>query len=107
MITKLQYCDEIVSIAKKALAESSATGRDVSEVIHKTVDGHSWIIYCRHNLAVLQYSDHESAAEDFGGGLEEVLRSRGVSGLLTYLACAAMIRDVEEAAFNLEDEEEG
>ena len=110
-ITQSTYYREIEDLARQCRTEARERGRDLSEVIQEVVDGHSWIIYNRHTLAVLQYTDHEDAAED---ALEEVRRgvrladffARGVSGLLTYLACAAMIRDVEEAAADLEDEEE-
>ena len=105
IITQSTYYREITDLAKQCRAEAREYGRDVSEVIHETVDGHSWIIYTRHNLAVLQYSDHEDAAEEMGG-LEDVLRSGGVSGLLTYLACAAMMADVDAAVAEIAEEME-
>lgn len=97
------YRQEIESLARQCVEEARDYKCDLSTVIHETVDGHQWIIYNRYNLAVLQCTDNEDAAEEMGG-LSSVLRERGVSGLLAYLACAAMIRDVEDRAAALAEE---
>lgn len=105
VLTQESYSREIENLAKECREEAREYKRDISEVIHETVDGHHWVIWAQFNLPVLQFSDNPEAAAELGG-LEEVLRSRGISGLLAYLACAAMIRDVEDAAAMLEDEDE-
>jgi hypothetical protein len=103
-IDGMTYRNEIRDLATEAVQESREQERDVQDIIHEVVDGHQWIIYYSYNLSVLQHTDHCDAAAEIGG-LEDILRSRGVQGLMSYLACAAMIEDVSAYAYRLEAEE--
>jgi hypothetical protein len=106
MFSRDDYMNEIERLARDAREEARDHGRDLDEVIHECVDAHEWIIYMRHNAAVLASSDNAEAGAEFGGDLSSILRKRGVSGLLAVLACAAMMADVRDAASDLEDEDE-
>lgn len=105
ILTQDAYTREIEDLAKQCIEHAREHEEELSTVIHETVDGHHWVIWSRFHAPVLQFSDNPEAAGEFGG-LEEVLRSRGISGLFMLLARAAMIRDVEDAAGMLMDEED-
>jgi hypothetical protein len=100
MITLSDYQDEIASLAKDASEEAREHNRDLCEVIHETVDGHQWVIYSRFAPFVLALSKSSEAGAEYGD-LSEIVRKHGVDGLMSYLACAAMIQDVEQAAGDL------
>jgi hypothetical protein len=106
MFTRDDYQHEVERLARDAHEEARDHGRDLDVVIHETVDGHEWVIYTRFNASVLASSNNAEAGAEFGGDLAGILRTRGVSGLLAVLACAAMMQDVREVAADLEDEDE-
>lgn len=111
-ITQAQYWTEVQSLAANIVSEAAKQSdcntvdtfdRDtVQETIHDTllatIDDHQWVIYYAYNLDVLQYSDNPNyLVEEFGADdAAEVLRSSGLSGLHTALACWALYADVME-----------
>jgi len=105
MINLSDYRDEIEGLARDARIEAREYNREIADVIHEMVDGHSWIIYSKHHPFVLGHSENADAGSEYGD-LNNVLRTRGAEGLLGFMACAAMIADVEQAALRLEDEDE-
>ena len=39
-------------------------GSDCHDIIHEVCDGHQWIIYYHHNLAVMEHTDNGAALMD-------------------------------------------
>lgn len=101
---KSDYLAEVQSIAEQCASEAREDERDVSDVVHETVDGHGLIIYTRRNFDVLTYSDNADAYWDQGmGGLED---AGCVSKALSTLAYCALSQDVMEAIGELDDPED-
>jgi len=99
-ITNSEYYEECNRIAKDAVAETldddGRPDRDAaSDRVWEEVDGHAWIIWTSRNLEVLGITRNGDAAEEMGG-LDGILKDKGISGLHAVLAFCAMRRDVEE-----------
>jgi hypothetical protein len=104
--TQFDYTKEIEGLASNLVAEAMQTVEsdnngeldsfeDAKEaadelindsLLHETIDGHQWVIYCGYNLDVLKYSDNPDYMIDNLGGESEILASQGLSGLHTALA---------------------
>ena len=65
-------------------------------LLHETIDEHEWIIYYSYNLPILQESANSDYMVDNIGGLEESLKSGGLSGLHQALAFWAFYGDVSD-----------
>ena len=65
-------------------------------LLHETIDGHELIIYTANHLPILQFSHNDEYMVDNIGGLEETLKSGGLSGLHQALAFWAFYADVQE-----------
>ena len=114
---EFDYTKQIEAIARdlvKEAMEQSDNDRDDAEelindsLLHETIDGHQWVIYCSYNLSVLQYSRNDDYMIDNLGeeSAVEALKSGGLSGLHTALAYWAMYADVQEALESAFDEYE-
>lgn len=102
-LTAADYWNEIESIAREVTKEAREYNRDVCDVLHETIDGHRWIIYCRFNAYVLLHSDHDSAMWD--EGLEDGISSH--DEYMTRAAYCAMVADVQaHEDYDAEPEEE-
>jgi len=78
-------------------------------LLHETIDGHQWVIYCAYNLPVLQYSRNAEYADEQGLIGEHPLEN-GLNSFHTTLAYWAMYADVQEqleSALDKWDEEQG
>ena len=95
-MTYREYHDEILAIAKEAIAR----GEDErSDYIHETIDGHELIIYTNRNLLVLQHTDNLHEADDC---LDDST-ARSVTDSLTSFAYFAMYADVWDKVHAIED----
>ena len=65
-------------------------------LLHETVDQSEFAIYNHYHLPVLQYSANDDYMIENLGGLEDTLKSGGLSGLHQALAFWAMYADVQE-----------
>ena len=109
-----QQIDAIANDLVREAMEQSDNDRDAAEelindsLLHETIDGHQWVIYCAHNLSVLQYSHNDEYMLDNLGedSAVEALKSGGLAGLHTALAYWAMYADVQEQLESALDEYE-
>jgi len=101
-LTASEYRDEINSLAETIRDEAAEYSREISEVMHETIDGHMWVIYTAYHYEVLSLSENDGAAADFG------VNSLVVDGELNtaLLAFCAIEADVYEAISELPDLEE-
>ena len=101
----MEYRAEVEAIAKDIIdaylrREGRASLRDetvpyeIYDAVYEQVDGHRWIIYCSHNMGVIENSNNADAIEDLGIKLDT---SRGWRNILTQIAFWAMLTDIEEA----------
>ena len=91
-MTEKEYWSEIKILAESVTAEAKEYGREISEVLWETIDGHEWVVYTAHNFKVLAISPSDAAyIENFG---PEGIVKDGVlnTAALTY---AAMEQDVQ------------
>lgn len=104
-VLRQEYWEAVRQIARDSIHEARESGRDVSDVVHEAVDSSYWVIYTHANLQVLRFTENDEAAADIGG-LDEILRDRGVSGLYQILAFYALRADVEEQISRMDGEDE-
>ena len=103
MLTSAEYWDEIESLAVEITREAREDNRDIHDVLHETIDGHQWVIYCRFNAWVLAHSSNESAMWD--EGLQDGITSH--DEYMTRAAYCAMLADVcGHEAFDAEEEDD-
>ena len=106
-ITSSQYWVEVealaTQIAQDAMSQCDNNRDDAEELItdsllHETIDGHQWIIYCAYNLDVYQYSNNSDYYIDNFGGDDAayVLKEKRLDGLHQALAFWALYADVQE-----------
>jgi hypothetical protein len=102
-LTSFSYTEEIESIAKELIVEAMAqTDNDKDSALDlindtlawEVVDGHQWVIYYAYNLDVLKLSENPNYFEETIGGADDVLKTKGLSGLLSAMAFYAMYADV-------------
>jgi hypothetical protein len=93
--SRLEYRMEIQEIANSVAAEAEGDIDTARDLAHEAVDGHTWIIYNRFHTEILAYTDNENAIEGMGGGLDDIFKRSGVSGVLQTIAFCAMLADVE------------
>ena len=87
-----EYWTEIIALAKSVRREAAENGRDVSDVLHETLDGHEYVIYTAQARDVITHSDNADAIfEDFGK-----LSVESWEELFPRAAYCAMERDVRE-----------
>ena len=97
MITADEYCMEIQEIAYEAIVQVRDYGRDLDEVIWEFVHAHAWIVCFRNNLGVMMHTNNGNAADDIGG-VEKIVRKRGVNCMAAFIASCAMMADIRQAA---------
>lgn len=119
-ITQSQYWNEVECLASHIVSESAdQAGCNTADtfdrdsiyeaihdtVLHETIDGHQWVIYCAYNLNVLQYSDNSEYMIDEIGveSAGSVLKESGLSGLHAALAFWALYADVSESISDVLD----
>lgn len=105
-ITSSQYWTEVEALANmiavNAMQSCDNDRSDAEDLIndsllHETIDGHEWIIYCAYNLDVIQHSDNEDYyIDEFGiENAGEELKNRGLSGLHAAIAFWCLYADVQ------------
>ncbi len=67
-ITYQQYWQEIQAVAQSVTEEAREYGREISEVLHETIDGHQWVIYTAYNYDVAKQSPNDDAWQEVYGG---------------------------------------
>jgi len=111
-----EYWTEVRDIAKTLIEEAMAEmDNDVDEAIelindtllHETIDGHQWVIYCSYNLDVIQHSDNaDYYSDNFGAEqLAASLEEGGLSTLHCHIAFWALYADVQDAIATYDFEE--
>ena len=66
-MTRKEYETEIDELARTIVSEAREYSRDLSEVIHETVDGHEYVIYYAEARDVVSHPTNRDALfEDFG-----------------------------------------
>ncbi len=65
-ISSREYWTEIAAIAAEVTREARAYERDISDVLHETIDGHQWVIYTAYNFDVAKLSPNSDAWEEWG-----------------------------------------
>ena len=94
-ITRQEYQKEVQELAESIKTECREYGRDVSDALHETIDGHQWVIYTYFNFQVLQHSENDGyALENFG--TDCALTESGALNTAA-LAYGALYGDVSEA----------
>ena len=86
--SQAEYWDTVSLIAKEAFEEHGDDQGEADDYIHESVDGNHWIIYTYAQYKVLQYTDNDSAYEEYGD------LPRDWSKALTLVAFCAMKADV-------------
>lgn len=99
-LTRDSYFNEVRSIAAscvdETLNEDGSPDEDAArERVWETIGSNAYIIWTRHHLDVLKYSDNEDAIEDIGG-MDSILKEKGLDGLHAAMAFCAMERDVQD-----------
>lgn len=61
-----EYWDTVSVIAKEAFEEHGDDTGAAGDFIHESVDGNYWVIYYHANYKVMQYTDNDSAFEEYG-----------------------------------------
>lgn len=89
-LTLSEYSKEISELAESIAKEAREEGRDVSDVLHETIDGHQWVIYTAYHFDVLKHSKNDGAYfEEYG---ELTLKALDLAQIV-YAAMAADVRD--------------
>lgn len=91
-ITQSQYWREVTSLAKQIAKEAKAEDRDITDVLHETIDGHQWVIYTWAYPWVLMHSRSEDALFDQMGPTE----ATGYSQIMQLMTFYALYQDVAE-----------
>jgi hypothetical protein len=91
--TSAEYWAEIESLAKQVTEEAREHNRDISDVLHETIDGHSWVIYYHNTWAVCFHSPHRNDFFDDFGAADGV---ESLEEILGKCAFWALYRDVSE-----------
>jgi len=102
-MSRKEYFDEVRSLAAQCVEEAREYGRELSEVVWETIDGHEWVIYTAYNYDVLRHSDNSGAYCDNYG--DDGLTTDGQLAT-DKLAYAALEADVMEHALPLMEEDE-
>jgi len=95
-----EYWDTVNFIAEEAFKECKDNESDAYEYIHESVDGSYWIIYYHANYKVMQYTDNDSAYEDYGD------LPKDWNTATTFVAFCAMKADVMDKYQGLLDDYE-
>lgn len=98
-ITLAEYTAEVASIAAEVAKEAIEYNREISDVLHETIDGHQWVIYNAYHFRILQHSRNDEAYFQEYGPIE----GGSLSDITTKLAFAAFYADVSEALPETED----
>ncbi len=101
-IDSATYAQEVQDLARQIRKDAREYRRDIEDVLHEAIDCHTWVIYTRKAIQVMQHTDNEDAIEDYG----EISMEGGWSGLVSRAAYAALAADVRDAIAELGDEEE-
>ena len=104
-ITQLEYDTEIERIAREALTAEREYGQDARDAAWEIVDEHPWVIYKEYaaRIPVLSYS--------LGGGildntnLNARYRDGGLPAVLSLVAFACMLDDVQAQIDALREDE--
>jgi hypothetical protein len=91
--TEHDYWREIESLARQVTSEAREHNRDISDVLHETIDGHSWVIYCHNTWAVCWHSSNHNAFFDAFGAADGI---ESLEDILGRCAFWALYRDVSE-----------
>lgn len=105
-IEKREYEKEIEEIARDALEAEREYGQDAYDYAWETVDGHRWVIYTYYakQIPALASSEGDSYLECMD--LNATYREQGLGGLLSLIACACMLEDVNNRIADLRAKEE-
>lgn len=88
-LTLAEYSKEVTELAQTVAKEACDENRDVSDVLHETIDGHQWVIYTAYHFDVLKHSPNDGAYFDEIGEL--TLTSLDLAPIV-YAALAADVR---------------
>lgn len=88
-LTLSEYSKEVSALAEAIAKEAVEYNRDVSDVLHETIDGHRWVIYTAYHFDVLQHSPNDGAYFDEIGPI--TLTSLDLAPIV-YVALAADVR---------------
>lgn len=92
-ITKEDYDQEVHDLAISCVDEARKWDRDISDVVHETIDNHQWITWYVYQPQVIALSDHPDAAWE--EGLMEGVRSYDDTMITAaYCALRADVYDV-------------
>jgi len=89
-ITQSQYWREVSSLAKNIAKEAKDEDRDISDVLHETIDGHQWVIYTWAYPWVLMHSRSEDALFEEQGSIE----TSSYSDIMQKMTYYALYQDV-------------
>jgi len=108
MIEKREYVEEIERIAREALEAEREYGQDVYDAAWESVDGHRWVIYSAYARIIPSLTSSDGSNYLYDCDLNETYQKEGLGGLLSLVAFACMMEDVQEriAALRAEEEEE-
>jgi len=92
-ITYQEYWTEVADLAKSITEEAREYDRDISEVLHETIDSHSWVIYTWKAQSIIRHSQNENyTAVNFGA--DSCIDANGVSWSAIAFGC--LYGDVSE-----------
>lgn len=107
--TQYEYTTEIKELAESIVETAyneydEVTDQESAEelindtLLHETIDGHQWVIYCAYNDDVLKYSDNDEAYQDCYGNedLGALVAEKGIDGVKPMMAFFAMYQDVQD-----------
>ncbi len=98
-ISYSEYWIEVCALAQSITEEAKEYDRDISEVLHETIDGHEWVIYTHSNFDVSKHSPNSDAWQDCyeSGELPD-----NFDAIRAFCALEADVR--EHSDFNKEEE---
>lgn len=105
-IEKWEYTEEIDRIAREALEAEREYGQDANDYAWETIDGHGWVIYAANAALIPALASSDGADLLYGHDLNETYQAQGLGGLLSLIAFACMLEDVQERIAALREEAE-
>ena len=105
-IEKREYMEEVERIAREALEAEREDGHSAYDYAWEEVEWHRWIIYTANAEIIpsLASSDGSSTLDNMD--LNAIYRDSGLGGLLSAIAFACMLDDVQERIAEMREEAE-
>lgn len=94
-LERAEYWGDVKSYAQEIVRENRDSDEEDSDHAHESADGSQWVIYTHRNLDVLRFTENDNAFDEYGG-LDDRAKQGGLSGVLSFVAYAALNADIQD-----------